>query len=225
MSNDYENKFRHDWRQLARELNLPPSVTADAERELMERYSGPNRHYHNLRHILAMLGACEKITARLDRPQAVRLAIFFHDAVYDPRRQDNEEQSALLLQERLGPHVDGETLEAACRMIRATKHHRMSPDHDTNVMLDLDMAILGQPWGVYERYAEGVRQEYAPVYGDEAYRQGRITHFLEPTIAKGTIFITQEFQPLNAQAMRNMRKEAAALKEGKTLADGRGNSL
>jgi predicted metal-dependent HD superfamily phosphohydrolase len=85
-------------------------------------------------------------------------------------------------------------------------------------VIDLDMMILGQDWLVYEQYANGVMQEYLPVYGEEAYRQGRVKLFLEPTIARGDIFLTDEFKHLNEPAIRNMHREAEVLKSGKPFA-------
>jgi predicted metal-dependent HD superfamily phosphohydrolase len=158
------------------------------------------------------------LNTKFEQPVAAELAIFFHDLIYDASRNDNEEQSAKKMREVLGGFVVDATMDAAAFSIEATKKHAPTPNSDTNLIVDLDMAILGQPWPAYERYAKGVMQEYLPLYGEEAYRRGRTELFLEPTIAHGNIFLTKEFEHLNEPALRNMQREVDALKSGKFLA-------
>jgi predicted metal-dependent HD superfamily phosphohydrolase len=64
--------------------------------ELARAYQAPDRHYHDLRHIEALLSLARNHRAALDDHEAVEAAIWFHDAVYDARRSDNEEESAKL---------------------------------------------------------------------------------------------------------------------------------
>ena len=80
---------------------LPPAadpasaaaVTATGA-ELLDRWQEPHRHYHTIDHLAAVLSIVDAQADEADDPQAVRLAAWFHDAVYDPRRTDNEELSA-----------------------------------------------------------------------------------------------------------------------------------
>ena len=116
-----------------------------------------------------------------------------HDVIYDAARSDNEAQSATKMNEKLCGFVDDAILASAAFSIEATRKHASTPAPDTNLILDLDMAILAQPWPVYAQYAQAVMREYLPVYGEEAYRQGRPKLFLEPTIAHGDVFLTDDF--------------------------------
>lgn len=217
MSGDAFDRFARRWHALAAYLGLDPARSQQVGEYLLAQYSQSARHYHGVRHIVSMLEGFDAIKSTFEHPHAAELATFFHDVIYDPSRQDNEDQSALKMQDLLGGLVDRTLLETAVRSIEATKQHVLTPNHDTNLLIDLDMAILGQPWPVYEKYARGVMQEYLPVYGDIAYRHGRRTLFLEPTIAHGTVFLTDAFQALNQQAMQNMQREAEILKSEKPL--------
>ncbi len=102
-------------------------------------------------------------------------------------------------------------------MIASCEEFLNKSSHDTNTIIDLDMYILAQPWAVYEQYAQAIMKEYLPVQGEEAYRANRPTRFLQPAINSGAIFITNEFRPLAAQAVRNMEREIDILASGKSF--------
>lgn len=214
---DASQKFVLSWQELSSALGLQHSTSIGVGNYLLAQYSGNNRHYHNEQHIVAMLDGFDTLKTKFKYPLAALLAIFFHDVIYDAAKHDNEAQSAKKMKDLLSGIVDSEILAAAAYSIAATNKHIVTPNTDTNLILDLDMAILGQPWAVYERYASNVMQEYLPVYGEEAYRQGRIVLFLEPTISRGHVFLTDSFQHLNAPAIDNMQQEAEHLKSGKSF--------
>src|SRR5262245_25545402 len=117
--------------------------------ELVRAYTAPDRHYHNLAHIETMLGFARAHGGALSDPEAVEAAIWFHDAVYDTRRQDNETRSAELATQRLGGATTSDRISFIATMIRATASHRL-PDfstaeavRDCALFLDMDLAILG----------------------------------------------------------------------------------
>jgi predicted metal-dependent HD superfamily phosphohydrolase len=222
MRNDLTDKFLSKWRALAADLGLDDAKSREVGDYLLAQYAADDRHYHDVRHIVSMLDGFDALKTRFAQPLASELAIFFHDVIYDASRQDNEEQSARKLRELLGDFVAGELVDIATSTIEATKKHAATSNTDTNLVLDLEMAILGQPWAVYERYAKGVMQEYLPVYGEATYREGRLRLFLEPTIAHGNIFLTEEFEHLTEPTVRNLQREAVILKSGNFTA-GEGN--
>jgi len=201
--------FAAEWRDLAQALCLPIAVSEALLAELRAGYGHPARHYHNEKHIVAMLIGATGL--EFNDPDMARLAIFFHDVIYDPTRSDNEHRSADLVREKLADLVASERLDQAADIITATNAHKATGDHDTDLVLDLDMAILGQPWPVYLSYAQGVMAEYLPHIGDAAWRQGRISLFIDPTLAREDIFITEHFKPLEIQARENLRHEKAWL--------------
>ncbi len=206
-----DDAFSRYWNDLARSLSLDDTVSRSCLEDLRGNYGAPSRHYHTLTHIVAMLQGADGLSFA-DRDM-VCLAIIFHDVIYDAARFDNEARSADVLREKLAGLVPDKPLDKAAQMILATQKHQGTGDADTDLLLDLDMAILGQPWPVYERYARGVMAEYIPVYGEDAYRQGRVNLFLDPTLARGSIYLTDAFRHLDAPAMDNLRREKAWLQE------------
>ncbi|EGF91786.1 hypothetical protein ABI_02170 [Asticcacaulis biprosthecium C19] len=172
-------------------------------RNILAAYSEPHRHYHGLSHIAAVVARFDTVRDQFEDPGQALLALFFHDIIYEPARRDNEALSADRLREAL-PGID---TARACRHILATTAHQPSDDPDTNLVLDIDMSVLGASWPAYLAYARGVFHEYVPVYGLEAYAAGRVALFLTPTLARDHIFLTQSFAARDAQAKQNLSAE------------------
>lgn len=176
---------------------------------LMAAWSGPERHYHDLSHLRSMLDGLVSYQHLADNADAVALAIWFHDAVQDADRPDDEERSAEWAHQALteaGCHDLANTVHG---MILATKTHAPTDDVDTALLLDLDLAILGQPRPIYERYVRGVRAEYSHV-PDEQWRIGRsavLTRLLQTPLYKTALF-QAAFGP---QAQLNLTDEKAGL--------------
>ncbi|MEU4829354.1 metal-dependent phosphohydrolase [Streptosporangium sp. NPDC023615] len=143
-------------------------------RELIARYEEPHRRYHTTAHLEAVLAGVDALAGHAEHPDLVRMAAWFHDAVYDPRRGDNEERSARLAERALpGTGPAPEAVATVARLVRLTLTHDPAPgDADGAVLCDADLAILGAPEEVYAAYAAAVREEYAFV-PDEAFRTGR----------------------------------------------------
>lgn len=211
MEREGSQNFKADWCTLADDLGLTQVRTESLYSYLVAQYGDPARYYHSLDHIEALLNGARDLRSRFEHWNAVRLAIVFHDVIYDVSKFDNEHQSALKLAELLEDAIPPEDLLRAQRTIEATQRHEETTWGDTNLMIDLDMGVLGQPWPVYERYMQGVRAEYEPIYGDEVYTQGRIALFLEPTLAKSQIYLTPEFRALDDPAKVNLSRELELL--------------
>jgi predicted metal-dependent HD superfamily phosphohydrolase len=142
--------------------------------DLLARWREPQRRYHTLAHLTAVLDHVDVLEKHADDPDAVRLAAWFHDAVYLPERSENEERSARLA-ERALPEAgvpDAKTAEVA-RLVRLTvTHDPADDDRDGQVLCDADLAILAAPPSAYAAYTAAVREEYHFVPGD-AFRTGR----------------------------------------------------
>lgn len=202
------------WVRLLGGFGVGPADAYPVFDRLVAAHSEPHRHYHTLEHVAEML----KVVGRLERaatdPAVVQLAVWFHDAVYDPRAGDNEDRSARLAEEWLEQlAVRPEVIRRVAEMVRATAHlagDAGPPDPDTAVLLDADLAILGAAELRYARYAAGIRQEYAHV-PDEAYRAGR-AGVLERFLARPRIYHTEMmFIEGEAAARRNLMNELAGL--------------
>ncbi|WP_207431546.1 hypothetical protein [Sabulibacter ruber] len=195
------------WQRTAAGYSVNQNLLSRLWEELEAAYSSRSRHYHNLRHIEALLRLTDEFEANLTAPALVRFAIFYHDAVYSSSRSDNEEKSAQLASKRL-PELGVPQAEVALveEMILATKSHRSNPNPDTDFLLDFDLAILGAPWDLYHQYSQQIRKEYS-LYPDFLYHSGRkkvLRHFLD----QESIFKTPPFQAkLESQARQNLAKE------------------
>jgi predicted metal-dependent HD superfamily phosphohydrolase len=141
---------------------------------LAERYAEPHRRYHDLRHLHEVLQTVDELAGAAEDLDAVRWAAWFHDAVYDVHRADNEERSAdLAVRELTDLGYDPTRVEEVARLVRLTATHRPA-DGDSNgaVLCDADLRILASdPWR-HAEYVHDVRDEYAHVpEGD--FRKGR----------------------------------------------------
>lgn len=200
------------WVQLLTRFAISPADAYPVFDQLVAAHSEPQRHYHTLEHLSEMFKVAGKLADAAADPVAVQLAIWFHDAVYDPRAKDNERQSSLLAANALRPRgVSEGTIQHVTAMIEATAHVVTADvDADTAVLLDADLAILSAEERRYGRYAGDIRREYAWV-PDAAYREGR-TKVLQGFLNRPRIYWTERMHAAAEEpARRNLRAEIAAL--------------
>lgn len=160
----------------------------DLRERLCAAYDDPARGYHDLRHLAEVLQRIDELVpAGHPTRDALLLAAWFHDAVYEgSMAEDNEERSARLAERELAgtPHVD-----QVARLVRLTAGHRPADDDlDGQLLCDADLAILAAGPERYDDYTAGVRAEYAAV-PERAFREGRRL-VLEDLLAKDTLFHT-----------------------------------
>ncbi|NEY34225.1 hypothetical protein GTU99_18790 [Streptomyces sp. PRKS01-65] len=150
---------------------------------LLARWQEPQRRYHTLTHLTAVLDHIDVLQEYAGDPDLVRLAGWFHDAVYLPERSENEERSARLAERALPEAgVSEEKAAEVARLVRLTvTHDPAEDDRDGQVLCDADLAILAAPPSAYAAYTAAVREEYHFVPGD-AFREGRaavLRHLLD----------------------------------------------
>ena len=180
--------------------------------QLVAAYSERHRHYHTLQHLRECLAYFESAASLAKRPAEVELALWFHDAVYDPRASDSEERSAGWAQRSvLAAGCGAATADRVHALVLATARHDAGGDADTAVLLDIDLAILGAAPARYADYARQVRAEYAHV-GDEEFRMRR-SAVLGAFLARPRIYATDAFaEALEQRARANVAGEIAALR-------------
>jgi len=180
---------------------------------LVERYREPWRRYHDVRHLLAVLRHVDALAGDQDL-FIVRLAAWFHDAVYDiPSRElTNEEASArLALRELSRAGLEQEDLTQVARLVRMTAEHAPgSRDPEGELLCDADLAVLAGSPDDYAAYVHDVREEYATV-PDEEFWAARF-EVLEPWV-EGEIFRTGKGKALTPAARANVTEEATQLAE------------
>lgn len=141
--------------------------------ELLQRWSEPHRRYHTAVHLLECLDAIDFLSEKelgQSPPREVRLAVWFHDAVYEGVAGDDELNSAALARETIG----GELGEEVARLVLLTRNHQTSPgDVYGELVTDADLAILAASGPRYQRYLHQVREEYSHASAEE-WRAGRL---------------------------------------------------
>ncbi|MFC0555982.1 metal-dependent phosphohydrolase [Planotetraspora thailandica] len=194
-------------------LGLPDSAAADAlAAELCARWAEPHRRYHTTVHLRAVLKAIEPLAALADDVVAVRLAAWFHDAVYDGRPGWDEERSAQLAEARLPAcGVDPGRVREVARLVRVTASHSYDAgDADAAVLCDADLAVLGGSPEEYAAYARAVRAEYRHV-PDDLFSAGR-SAVLRELLTGHTLYGTAAARDLwDGRARENMTRELAEL--------------
>lgn len=155
---------------------------------LVGAYKESHRFYHTLSHIDDCLNKLEKFWHLFQRPEEAGLAFWLHDAVYDPKRSDNEEKSAELARKLMEPYLNFAMTEAhrarmqlsiehICSLILATKTHQ-GTSNDAQAFLDIDLSILASAPVRFARYESQIRHEYCYL-DDVTYQKARHQFLLE----------------------------------------------
>lgn len=166
-------KARKHWTALMTALGNPKG-SEEVFQDLLKRYGEPHRAYHNLEHIVAMLDDFEAVKSSLkpdieEFASQLAFAIWFHDAVYDPKASNNEAESAHLADK--AANALGLTDRADLNKVRhfdhivndlimLTKHIEVPKFPLGRLMVDLDLAILGKSGYLFNAYEVGIRKEY-----------------------------------------------------------------
>lgn len=204
------------WEVLCRnELCLP----SEAERSIWEliesKYSETVRAYHTLEHICDLINTATPHRSKICDFNAVQLAIFFHDIIYDPKSPINEDASAELFLDVMTKYIDENLGKKVTSYILATKNHHPPDlnDRDLCFFLDFDMSILGRERDDYSSYTRKIRHEYEHV-DESAFCRGR-SAFLKTILASNNpIFSTPEFfSEMESKARGNIEWEIIELEK------------
>src|SRR5262249_16384690 len=151
--------------------DVQPAEAVRTLKDVVRHYSGPGRFYHTLDHVLYVLQTLDAIGSNAKHENAVKLAAWLHDVVYDSKASANEERSAASA-ERLCEELSIPEGRLVASLILRTKTHDAGDDVDAHVLIDADLAILGANEPAYRAYAEQIRREYDWVT-EPKYRNGR----------------------------------------------------
>jgi predicted metal-dependent HD superfamily phosphohydrolase len=184
--------------------------------ELIARYEEPHRFYHATSHVIQVLQnlpavlEIEGVAVDSQVARSVRLALWFHDAIYDVRSGSNEADSALLaIRSLTALGIEDSLCADVSRLVMATKHPSNPESLDEAIIIDVDLGILAAPSENYDRYVVQVRQEYAHV-SDADWRIGRskvLVSFLEAD----QLFYTTCGKIWQPFAEANIRRELESL--------------
>jgi predicted metal-dependent HD superfamily phosphohydrolase len=180
--------------------------------ELLSRYADPSRHYHDLDHLRAVLDTIDTLRDEASDARLVLLAAWYHDAVYDVHRDDNESRSAALAETSLsGAGLPEPDVAEVARLVRLTATHDPA-DGDANgaVLCDADLVVLAGDTEEYAAYLGAVRAEYAQ-FGEAEFTAGR-TGVVEELLRLPALYRTVHgFAIWEERARSNLRTELAQL--------------
>jgi predicted metal-dependent HD superfamily phosphohydrolase len=188
---------------------------AHAGVEVISAYADGRRRYHDLRHLDDVLRNVDDLAPYAADADAVRIAAWFHDVVYDPTRSDNERQSAVTAERTLHRlRVDKSVVQEVCRLVLLTEtHDPAADDRNGAVLCDADLAVLASDPQRYAEYAAAVREEYSHV-ADDDFRRGR-AGVLRSLLALPVLFRTPYgHAQWEATARHNLQTELTLLSAG-----------
>ena len=200
------------WQALVTARNAAPSArVAEIGRALLASWCEPYRSFHTITHLRYVLLRVDELAAHALDPNAVRLAAWYHDAIYHGR-PDDEENSARraeieLSSLGLAPVLVGEV----ARLVRLTATHDPAPgDSNGETLSDADLASLASPPHRYAANTALVRAEYVHV-PDDVFRVGRsrvVRALLDSPAVYRTPYAHERWE---AQARANLNAELHSL--------------
>ena len=187
------------------------SSNLDTFSELVAEYSHENRHYHNFSHVFAVLEQFAYTKHLAQDPNAVEVALWFHDAIYKIESTSNESDSARWASNFLQKNGASLTFSShVSKLIMATAHNISLYDNDQQLIADIDLSILGSSAHIYQNFEDWIRQEYSsiPAFIYDKKRKEVLSSFLD----KERIYSHDHFYfQLETSARMNLGRAIAAL--------------
>ncbi|HEX5737688.1 MAG TPA: N-methyl-D-aspartate receptor NMDAR2C subunit [Hydrogenophaga sp.] len=184
---------------------------AEVFQRLVTAYQEPQRHYHTLEHLSECMALFDDHRRLAAQPAEVEMALWFHDAVYDVKANDNEARSAEWAATALtNAGVNHQQVHRVVQHILATRHADTPEPGDQSLLVDVDMAILGAPRARFDAYEIQVRAEYAWV-PETVFRQKR-SEMLSAFLARPWLYNTPALRSMvETPARANLTRSLKAL--------------
>lgn len=195
--------FTQTWHAAWSAYALP--APSELFQQLLAAYDQPQRHYHTRQHLQECLQHFVQTQHLAEQPAAVCLALWFHDAVYAMQAHDNEAQSATWAKTALIQHgISVDVADRVAALVMATEHHALPTDHDAQLLVDIDLAILAADHARFAEYEQQIQQEYAWV--EPAVFVQKRREVLSGFLARPRIYQTAYFaQRYEQQARQNLQ--------------------
>ena len=174
--------------------------------QLTAAYAEPQRHYHTLQHLGECLALFDDARTLAAHPAEVELALWFHDAIYDIKGHDNEQRSADWARDALrDADAPADAAQRVHDLVMATRHTAVPSGRDEQLLVDIDLSILGAARARFDEYEQQIRKEYAYVPGFLFRRKRR--EILKGFLDRPAIYSTPHFHDaLEARARDNLRR-------------------
>jgi len=189
---------------------LGATSPGDIFKQLSDAYGQSTRHYHTAKHVSECLKHFSTYHSDAVHPAEIEVAIWFHDAIYETAKSDNEAQSAQWASRYLLAHaVDAQCVARIAQMIVATKTHQ-SQTPDSALMVDIDLDVLGADADVFEAYDAAIRREFSWVpTAQYCMARGQV---LSSFLAREKIYQTETMHALyESQARENLSRKISEL--------------
>jgi predicted metal-dependent HD superfamily phosphohydrolase len=204
--------LRANWNEAWQALGVTATNNAPHDAlcaELQRRYGEPQRHYHTMQHLGECLAWFEREKALAERPGEVALALWFHDAVYDVHAHDNEARSADWARQALRAAGAGDAAaDRVHALVMATRHDAVPEGRDAELLIDIDLSILGAERARFDEYEQQVGAEYAFVPLE--VRLPRRREILQRFLDRPALYATPRMHAqLEARARLNLQRSIA----------------
>ncbi len=211
MTKKMMNKFTSFISKYTSDKNLIDKMYSDIE----NKYSSPNRHYHNLDHISRMLYTVKQFSGNIKYTDNMILAIWYHDIIYNTFRKDNEIRSAEFAEKALSEiNISQKNIDTVKHYIIRTSNHfdlEENESEELKLFLDTDLLTLGSKPETYDYNTQQIRKEYKAI-PDNIFNKGRAA-ILEKFLTAQHIYRTDYFRKnFENQARININDELQSLK-------------
>jgi predicted metal-dependent HD superfamily phosphohydrolase len=178
---------------------------------LLAHYTEPHRHYHTLQHLDACLCHLPPLLGLATHADEIACALWFHDAIYQIGASDNEWRSAEWARDALlSAGAPQEVAQRVFALVMATRHDAVPQSRDQEILLDVDLGILGTRAAVFDAYEQQIRAEYQSVPAPQ-FRANR-RRILQGFLARKRIYHTALFfERYEGPARENLARSIAAL--------------
>lgn len=206
MISEIQKSWTHCWTDLQADGD-----GLDLMARLIDAYRQPQLHYHTLQHLEECLNLWSKHAGEAQQAAEVGMALWFHDAVYEVKAADNEERSAAWAMDELGAvGVAAAQVERIGCLILASAHRALPQGRDAQLLVDIDLAILGASRERFDEYEAQVRREYSWV-PEDLFRTKR-AEVLARFLQRKPLYHTPALRNLfEARAIDNLRDSLTLL--------------
>lgn len=174
------------------EIPVNESDPAGIWANLLDRFAEPHRHYHGKAHMEHCLQEFDQASSAMENPDAVEMALWFHDVVYAGGANDNEEKSADLFEGFARHALEEPFANEVSSLILDTKHIQLPVTSNAKYTVDIDLASFGRPWPEFMADCHALRNEQTTFSHEQYYRKK--CAFLNSLLARQNIYSTPHFQ-------------------------------